>query len=133
MSQEKISAAQAAQVYSEVPGVLRALSSERDDLRTKLAAAENQIAEYKTRDRIEKIAHRMEEKHIDLGTTFEDRVERIKEAAAKGRSLDVIEEAVDMTAPQGGLGKLGSATEPGNGDSATELVAYLLGGLGSEG
>lgn len=133
MSQEKISAAQAAQVYAEVPGVLRALSAERDDLQTKLAAAERQISEFKTRDRIEKIAHKMEEKHLDVGNDFEDRVARIKEATAKGRSLDVIEEAVDMTAPQGGLGKLGSATEPGNGDSATELVAFILGDLGHEG
>jgi len=130
MSQEKISAAQAAQVYAEVPSVLRALSAERDSLQTKLAAAEHQITEFKTRDRIEKIAHKMEEKHLDVGTSFDDRVERIKQATVTGRSLDVIEEAVDMTAPQGGLGKLGSATEPGNGDSGTELVSYLLGGLG---
>ena len=130
MSQEKISAAQAAQVYAEVPGVLRALVEERDELRTKLAAVEHQVVEFRTRDRIEKIAHKMEEKHLDLGSTFEDRVERIKQAAASGRSLDVIEEAVEMTAPRAELGKLGSATEPGNGGGDTQLVSYLLGGLG---
>jgi len=130
MSQEKISAAQAAQVYAEVPGILRALVEERDELRTKLASAERQVVEFRTRDRIEKIAHKMEEKHLDVGTTFEDRVERIKQAAAGGRSLEVIEEAVEMTAPQSGLGKLGSAMEPGNGGGDTQLVSYLLGGLG---
>lgn len=123
---EKISAAQAFQVYSEVPGVLRSLSKERDELKVKVASLESQLAEYQKRDRIEKIARSMEARHIDLGTSLEDKVERIKEAAEKGRSLDAIEEAVEMTPPQGNLAKLADGT-PGNG--ATELEAYLLGGL----
>ncbi len=127
MSQEKISAAKAAAVYSEVPGVLRALVSERDGLRTKLAAANRKLAEYNERDRIEKIARTMSEKGIDTDSSFDDKVERIKEATQRGRSLDVIEEAIEMTAPNGGLGKLGSAAEVGNG--AGQLEAYLLGGL----
>jgi hypothetical protein len=127
MSQEKISAAQAAQVYSEVPGVLRALISERDDLTTKLAAVQQQLDEYRTRDRIEKIASAMGEKNLDTGSSFEERIERIKEAAARGRSLDVIEEAVQLSAPSGGLGKLAEA--PDGGAGGQQLEAYLLGGL----
>lgn len=124
---EKISAAQAWQVYSEVPGVLRQLVTERDELKEKLASANSQIAAYEERDRIEKIARTMEEKRIDYGTDFEERCERIKEAAARGKSLDAIEEAVEMTAPDGGFAKLGSDEEHGQGHNALE--AYILGGL----
>lgn len=128
MGQEKISAADALQVYSEAPGVLRALAAERDELKTKLAAANTTIAEYRERDRIEKIARTMEEKGITRGETFEDTVGRIKEATIKGRSLDAIEEAVDMTAPNGEIAKLGSADED-QANSGNQLEAYLLGGL----
>ena len=127
--EEKISAAQAIQVYSEVPGVLRALVVERDELQEKVASLQSELNEFKEADRIEKIARAMEEKQIDIGDSFDDRKARIKEAADQGKSLDVIEQAVEMTAPQGGFAKLGSETEPGNGDGATQLESYLLGGL----
>ena len=127
MSQVKISAANAAQVYSEVPGVLRALVTERDELSTKLAAARTKLAEYERADRIEKIARTMESKGVDPSSTFEEKVERIKEAATRGRSLDVIAEAVEMTAPDGSLGKLAGVEQSGN--AADHLTAYLLGGL----
>lgn len=123
---EKISAAQAAQVYSEVPGVLRALAAERDSLLEKNAELQTELDGYREADRIEKIARAMEEKGIDPGVEFSDRVERIKEAADKGKSLDVIEQAVDMAAPNGGLAKLAEDV-PGNG--ASQLEAYLVGGL----
>ena len=126
---EKISAAQAAQVYSEVPGVLRALTSERDTLLEKNASLQEELNAFREADQIEKIARAMEEKQISIGESFEDKVERIKEAAAQGRALDVIAEAVEMTAPQGGFAKLGSELEPGNGDGETRLESYLLGGL----
>jgi ribosomal protein S1 len=124
----KISAAQAFQVYSEVPGVLRGLVEERDNLLSKVASLRAELEEYKVSDRIEKIAHTMDDKHIDNGVSFDEKVERIKEAHASGRSLDVIEEAVDMTAPQGGMAHLGNELETGNG--AVELESYLLGGIG---
>lgn len=126
---EKISAAKVAQVYSEVPGVLRALATERDALLEKNAALQAELNSIRQDERIVKIARAMEDKQIDIGESFEDRVERIKEAAAQGKSLDVIEEAVEMTAPQHGFAKLGSELEPGNGDGRTQLEAYLLGGL----
>lgn len=128
MSTEKISAAQALQVYEEVPRVLRALVSERDEALSKLASANKKIAEYERRDRIEKIARSMEEKALDVGTSFDEKVERIEKAASAGKSLDVIEEAVNMTAPTKGLGGLGGELEVGNGEN--ELTSYLLGQLG---
>jgi len=126
MSTEKISAAKAAQVYAEVPGVLRKLASERDELRTDNEALREKVAEYERSDRIEKIARSMQEKGVDVASSMEDKVERIKEASDRGRSLDVIEEAVEMTAPNGDFAKLAEDV-PGNGEN--QLEAYLLGGL----
>lgn len=121
----KISAAKAAAVYAEVPGVLRKLASERDELRAANRFLQEKVAEYERNDRIEKIARSMHDKGIDVASSMEDKVERIKEAAAR-RSLDVIEEAVEMTAPNGGFAKLAEDV-PGNGGD--RLTAYLLGGV----
>ena len=122
---EKISAEQAMQVYSEVPGVLRALVTERDELKEKIASLQARLNEIEEADRIEKIARSMDQKGLDPMTPFEDKVERIKEAASGGKSLDVIEEAISMTAPNGELGKLGS--DPAN--TGDQLTSYILGGL----
>jgi hypothetical protein len=122
----KISAAQAAQVYAEVPGVLRKLASEKDQLQTKLAEAEKELQGYKLADRISKIAQTMEDKKINLGLSLGERISKIKEAHASGRSLDAIEEAIDMTAPNGEMAKVAGDVE-GNGENALE--AFLLGGL----
>jgi len=122
----KVSAAQAASVYAEVPGVLRKLASERDELKTKLASVNKTLEDYKKRDRIEKIAQRMEDRHIDVGMTRYERVEKIKEAQSRGRSLDAIEEAIEMTAPSGEFAKV---AEDVSGNGATQLEAFLLGGI----
>lgn len=125
MSTQKISAAKAAAVYAEVPGVLLKLASERDKLRAANRSLREKVAEYERSERIEKIARSMHDKGIDVSSSMEDKVERIKEAASRGRSLDVIEEAVEMTAPDGGFAKL--AEMPGN--SGDQLTSYLLGGI----
>jgi hypothetical protein len=122
----KVSAAQASSVYAEVPGVLRALSAERNELRTKLASANKALADYQKRDRIEKIAQRMEDRHIDIGVPRSERVEKIKEACARGRSLDAIEEAIEMTAPSGEFAKV---AEDMSGNGVNQLESYLLGGV----
>lgn len=126
MSTNKISAAQAAQVYGEVPGVLRKLASERDNLLQKLASVESELEKYRTNERISKIASRMETKNINLGISRDERIEQIKEAHAKGRSLDAIEEAVEMTAPNGEFAKVASDSV---GNGANPLETYLLGDL----
>lgn len=126
MATQKISAAQAAQVYAEVPGVLRKLASERDSLREKLAATETELVNYRTRDRIEKIARRMEERNINVGISRDERITSIKEAHAKGRSLEAIEEAVEMTAPNGEFAKVAGETL---GNGADALETYLIGDL----
>ena len=126
MGTEKISAAKVAAVYAEVPGVLRKLASERDELRVENRSLREKVAEYEREDRIEKIARSMYDKGIDTESTMEDKVERIKEAAERGRSLDVIEEAVEMSAPNGEFAKLAEEV-PGNGGD--QLTAYLMGNV----
>lgn len=121
----KISAAQAAQVYAEVPNVLRKLASERDSLVEKLASAEAELGQYRLTERMSKMAFRMADRKIN-GQSYEDHLQTIKEAHSKGRSLDAIEEAIEMTAPNGEIAKIASE-EMGNG--ANQLEAYLIGGL----
>ncbi len=123
----KISSAQAAQVYAEVPGVLRKLASERDTLSTKLAAAEEELSQFRLKERMGKLASKMADKGIN-GLTVEEHLENIKTAHAQGRSLDAIEEAVEMTSANGGLGKI-AADETGNTSGASQLESYLLGGV----
>jgi predicted Holliday junction resolvase-like endonuclease len=126
MSTQKISAAKAAAVYAEVPGVLRKLASERDKLRIANRSLREKVASYERNDRIEKIARSMHDKGIDVASSMEDKVERIKEAAER-RSLDVIEEAIEMTAPNGAAFSKLAEDVPGNGGD--RLTAYLLGGI----
>ncbi|CAB4131639.1 hypothetical protein UFOVP276_56 [uncultured Caudovirales phage] len=118
-SKTKISAAQAAQVYAEVPTVLRKLASERDQLQRELDG-------YRLGSRIVKIAQLMEDKKINLGLSREEKVSQIKEAHANGRSLEAIEEAIEMTSPNGEIAKMAS-DDTGNGTNSLE--SYLLGDL----
>lgn len=125
--QVKISAAQAAQVYAEVPSVLRKLASERDSLSMKLASAEDELAQYRLKERMAKIATKMADKGIN-GLSADEHLANIKEAHATGRSLDAIEEAVEMTSPNGGLGKI-AEDQTGNQSGASQLESYLIGTL----
>ena len=124
--QVKISAAQAAQVYAEVPKVLRKLASERDTLSGKLAAANEELGKYRLGERMAKIATKMHDKGINRGLSLEDHLGSIKEAHDQGRSLDAIEEAVEMTAPDGTFAKM-AEEQAGNGTS--QLEAFLLGAV----
>jgi hypothetical protein len=125
-AQTKISAAQAKLVYAEVPAVLNKLASERDTLQEKLAAAETELARYRTEEKIGKIAMTMQEKGINRGLSFGEQVEQVKEAHTKGKSLDAIEQAVEMTMPSGEIMKI---AEGQTGNGATDLEQYLLGEL----
>jgi hypothetical protein len=126
---EKISSQKVAAVLSAVPGMLRSLAAERDGLMKKLATATAKIRDYEQRSRINELAKVATEKNITaLGETMEEKVASIEEAVAKGKSLDVMEEAVKMSSPNGQIGGLGDELEPGNGQ--TQLESYLLGHLG---
>jgi hypothetical protein len=126
---EKISTQKVAAVLSAVPTMLRSLAAERDGLKTKLAAATAKIQNYEQRNRINELAKVATEKNITaLGETMEEKVASIEEAVKQGKRLDVMEEAVKMSSPNGQLGGLGDELEPGNG--GTQLESYLMGHLG---
>ena len=127
---EKISSQKVAAVLSTVPNMLRGLAAERDELLEKNAALNAQVAEYRRQSRIDQLAKTAGEKGIEsLGDTHEEKVASIESALERGKSLDVMEEAVKLASPRGDLGELGGdELEGGNG--GTQLESYLLGDLG---
>lgn len=120
----KLSASQVHAVLSEVPDVLRSLVTERDDALQKLAAAEAELGRYRTNERLNKLATKMEERGFQTGLTAEDRMEFLSKKAEAGQ-LEAIEQAVDMSAPQQPLGWLGET----GGNAADELTSYCMGEL----
>lgn len=86
---KKLSNVEVGQMTKLAAENLRGLSEENQELRTKLAS-------YEKRDRVEKIAAAMEEKGLEPESSLEDKVA----ALMKRDDLDVVEQAVGMTAPQ---------------------------------
>lgn len=120
----KLSASQVHAVLSEVPDVLRSLVIERDDALQKLAAVSEELVAYRTNERLNKLAAKMEERGFHAGVGTEDRMEFLAKKAAEGR-LEAIEQAVDMSAPQQPIGWLGEQ----GGNAADELTSYCMGEL----
>ena len=120
----KLSASQVHAVLSEVPGVLRSLVEERDDALQKLASVSQELSAYRTNERLNKLAAKMEERGFQTGLSLEDKMDFLSKKAEAGQ-LEAIEQAVDMSAPQQPIGWLG---DPG-GNASDELTAYCLGEL----
>lgn len=126
---QKIASNKVAAILSTVPGMLRSLVIQRDGLIEKNAQLTQQVADHERHNRVDKLAKVASEKYIDsLGETHADKVASIEEALGKGKSLDVMEEAVKLSSARGGIGSLGDDVEPGN--ATTQLESYLLGHLG---
>lgn len=120
----KLSASQVHAVLSEVPGVLRSLVEERDGALRKLASVSQELEAYRSKERLDKLATKMEDRGFQTGVSQEDRIEFLSKKAAEGR-LEAIEQAVDMSAPQQPIGWLGDL----GGNSPDELTSYCLGEL----
>lgn len=132
---EKISHNKVAAVLSAVPNMLRGLALERDDLLEKNAQLRSRVAEFERRERVERIAKTASDKGIDsLGESYEEKVASIESALERGRSLDVMEEAIKLSAAGGNLASLtGDELTGEDGASSvgkTQLESYLLGNLG---
>jgi hypothetical protein len=111
MSMKKISSEDAAATLAQVGPTLRALSAENSDLRTK-------VAHYEKRDRAEKIASQMEAKQLDPETTHGQKVDTLMDQD----NLDVVEQAVEMSAPQIKLASISDhAGNPSDAKSAFEV------------
>ena len=122
----KLSASQVHAVLSEVPSTLRALVEERDNLQEKLASARQELQAYRSRERLDKLANKMEERGFRPGNSIDDTKKFLSKQAEAGK-LDIVEQAVDMSAPDRPIGWLGDNS--GGGSSADELTAYCLGEL----
>lgn len=122
---QKISASQVHAVLSEVPSTLRALVSERDEALQKLAEAREELHRYRSQERLNKLATKMENRGFRPGNSYEDTIEFLSKKAAEGQ-LDAVEQAVDMSAPQKPIGWLG---EVSSGSTANDLTSYCLGEL----
>ena len=120
----KLSASQVHAVLSEVPEVLRSLAQERDDALQKLATASQELGAYRTNERLNKLATKMEDRGFQTGMSLDDKMNFLSKKADAGQ-LEAIEQAVDMSAPQQPIGWLG---DPG-GNSVDELTSYCMGEL----
>ena len=109
----KLSSAKVAEVLSQVGPTLRAQAQEIQSLKEK-------VAHYERRDRVEKLASRMQEKYLDPETSYEDKVEALMSAD----DLGVVEKAVDLSAPQIKLAAL--SDHHGNPTDAAEAFAAGL-------
>lgn len=89
MSMNKLSSDEVAATLSQVGPTLRALSEENQGLKVKVAAFER-------KERVEKIATAMTQKGLDHDTTHEQKVDSLME----NDNLDVVEQAIEMSAPQ---------------------------------
>jgi len=121
----KLSASQVHAVLSEVPSTLRSLVVERDGLQEKLAAANQELEGYRSRERMDKLATKMEERGFHPGTSLEDTKDFLSKKAEAGQ-LEAVEAAVEMSAPERPIGWLG---ETGGGNAADELTSFCLGEL----
>lgn len=92
----KVSAAQASQMMKLAAENLRALSEDNVGLRTENDELKTKVASFEKRERAEKIAKTMEDKGLESELSFEEKVAGL----LKRDNLDVVEEAVGMSAPQ---------------------------------
>ena len=118
---DKISTVEVAQLQKLASQTLRVLAGENVSLRTENSELKEKVASFEKRARAEKIAGDMESKGLNPDTTFE---QKVAELLSSDR-LEVVEEAVQMAAPQM---KLASVHEDGvevesSGDEATDAAA----------
>ena len=98
-----------AETLEKMASAIRVLARERDRLMTEARQYQQKLAELQTEERIEKLADIMGTRGPYAGVPREQIVQVIREKLASGESLDDLERAVSILAPDGSLGKLGSA------------------------
>ena len=118
---DKISAAQTSELMKLGSARLRALSEQNAQLKEK-------VAHFEKRERCEKIAHQMEEKGLKPELSLREKVEELLQRD----NLSVIEEAVEMNAPQTKTASAVDRTVFSDGaelDSAAQNFAAALAGI----
>lgn len=119
----KLSNAQISEVLGEAPGVIRGLVEQVRDLEEKLAAATQ-------RSRVEKIAKEMIRKNIS-DEPLEVLVDNLEKAASQGKSIELIEQAVEYVAPDMGT-KLAQLSNDDQRVSlgSSDLERFITGAVG---
>ena len=124
----KISGASAQHILAAAPAIMRSLASERDDLLEKNANLNEEVMRYRREDRIRKVAGLAHNRHLaSMGETEGEKVAYVREAVEQGKDLDVMEEAIGISAPNGSIGDLHSSPVGGSGESGSALESYLRG------
>lgn len=118
----KISGVQVGQMMKMAASNLRALSEENQELREK-------IASYEKLERVENIAAVMEEKGLEPELSYQEKVAGL----LKREDLDVVEEAVGMSAPQMKLASVhdDSRIEVEGGPEGSQAESNFVSGLAS--
>jgi hypothetical protein len=108
----KLSSTKVAEVLAQVPVALRAQQE-------KIAELQEKVAHYEKRDRVIKIASAMQAKNLDPETAYDEKIENLMGSD----NLDVVEKAIELSAPQIKLAAL--SDHPGNPSNAED--AFIAG------
>lgn len=123
---EKISSQQAAEMMKTAASTLRALSEDNSKLRTENEELVEKVASYEKKARAEAIAAKMEEKGLNTDLSLQEKVAQIMNRD----DLDVLEQAVGMSAPQMKLASVHDdeveVEEEGNGDEVSDTAAQAF-------
>lgn len=119
---DKVSFSKIAQVLADTQQVLLSVTAERDKL-----AAENSAL--LMRREAEKLASVMHDKGLRLDVERAELASELEKEAADGR-LPVIQEAVDMVAPNMGLNTQQLTNDAVTPEGASAFESYLIGNVG---
>lgn len=118
----KMSSEKVGQILRQVGPTLRAQQEKIAEQRTEIVDLKEKVAHFERKERVAKLASIMEEKGLDPETSY---AEKVASLMAPETELDVVEKAIDMSAPQV---KLASVSDnPGNAsDADSAFVAAIL-------
>lgn len=111
----KIAHTKVAEVLAQVAPTMRAQQATIEALTEKVAHFEKQA-------RVQKLASEMQAKNLNSESTFEDKVDSLM--GEEDGKLDVIEQAISMSAPQVKLAAL--SDHPANAADAADAFAALI-------
>jgi len=118
-----------AQVLAAARDALMKVASERDEAVSKIAHLEGKLDMVRVRLECEKVAAQMHEKGINADQDFTDLVEDLEKAAEDGR-LPVIQEAVNMTAPDMGTKTAFINNDEYSGSGPSQFEQFIVGQVG---
>lgn len=117
----KLSSTKVAEVLSQIGPALQASQEKIASQNETIAELKEKIAQYERRDRVTKIANQMQAKNLNPDSTLDEKIESLMGAD----DLDVVEKAIDYSAPQIKVASL--SDHSGNAsDAESSFVAGLM-------